>query len=105
VLLGTAIAVDVAVGVGVRFVCLIVLGCRRFPLCSVSSEAFTELFWVVDRGRGSLLVVCSDSFGDDLAKFGWAGAFERNFDHEGLFLNGDLVMTTFPVRSVTAFFD
>jgi hypothetical protein len=91
--------------IGVRFICLVALGCLPFRFGTLSSETFPELFWAADRGGGRLSVACSDSSGDDLENFGGAGAFDLNLDHEGLFLNGDLVRVTFPLRSVTAFFE
>jgi hypothetical protein len=94
----------VVAGVGVRFICLVALGCLPFCFGTLSSETFPELFWAADRGGGRLLFVCSDSSGDDVANFGGAGDFDLNFDHEGLFLNGDPVRMVFPLRSVTAFF-
>lgn len=91
--------------VGVRFICLVALGCLPFRFGTLSSETFPELFWAADGGGGRLLFVCSDSSGDDLENSGGAGAVDLNFDHEGLFWNGDLVRMKFPLRSVTAFFE
>ena len=98
--LGTAIAADVAARVGVGLVCSVALGC----LVLLSSEAFAELSWVVDRECGRSLVVCPDSPGDGSKNFRGVCAFVLNIDHGCLFLNG-LLVTTFPLRSVTAFSD
>jgi hypothetical protein len=37
-----------------------------------------------------------------MAKFGGRGIVVLGFDHDGLFLNGDLIITTLPLESVTA---
>ena len=39
---------------------------------------------------------------DALAKFGGSGIVVLAFDHDGLFLNGDLGTKTLPLESVTA---
>jgi hypothetical protein len=40
-----------------------------------------------------------------LEKFGWVDGLELTFDHDGLFLKGDLVMSTLPSGPVAPFFD
>jgi hypothetical protein len=104
--LRSAIAADVAVGVGARLGlgCSVALACLVLSLGSLSSEAFAGRSCVVGRECGRSLVVCPDSPRNGSNNFGRLSILALNGDHACVILNGDFA-TTFPLLSLTLFSD
>jgi hypothetical protein len=104
-LLGGATAVGVGDDLTARFCCLGRLGCSSISCLSLKLETFAGPLSTVDRRCGRLPLGCSDWSTKGLERFCWADGLELTFDHEGLFLKGDLLMSTLPSGPLTSFFD
>ena len=102
VFLGAVIPVDGGAGLAIWLSCLGVLHGHTSSCRTLSFEVFIEPFWSAGGGWGRLRLGCFDWTMDALAKFGGRGVVVLAFDHDGLFLNGDLTIRTLPSESVTA---
>jgi hypothetical protein len=98
---GAVIPVDGGAGLVTWLSCLGVLRGPTSSCRTLSFEVFTEPFWSAGGGWGRLPLGCFD-WTMDAAKFGGRSIVVLAFDHDGLFLNGDLTIRTLPSESATA---
>ena len=92
---------DGGAGPAIWLSCLGVLCGLTSPCRTPSLEVFADSFWCAGRGWGRLPLGCFEWTMDALAKFGGRGIVVLTFEHDGLFLNGDLIATALPLESIT----
>jgi hypothetical protein len=101
-LLGAVILVDGVAGLARWLPCLGVLRGRTSPSRPLSFVMSTDPFCGAGGGWGRLPLGCFDWKMGALTKLGGGDIVVLAFDHGGLFLNGDLVLTALPLESVAA---
>jgi hypothetical protein len=102
VFLGAVIPVDGGAGLAIWLSCLGVLRGLTSSCRTLTLEVFTDPFCSVGCGWGRLPLGCFDWTIDALVKFRGRDVVVLAFDHDGLFLNGDLKIRALPSESVTA---